>query len=443
MLRGSLGWSVRWKLLLRNLGARFLPLAGFFCAAALLAQQGSNELSGADAYEHSLADRKHLFGDWDGERKRLSERGVDFDIFYISDFLSNVRSAQGEHFAIWDRVRGVVDVDFSRLTDTPDLTFHATGLWQTGFNPQPYLGTIANPSSLTSKNLARFDTYWLDKRWSSERVAVRVGVFGGQDFFGAQPYSSSFVIEPLGYALGNLNSTYESAGPPATPALALRIVPLTHFYFKAMVFAADRNPLTDNPTGFVPRFRGSAAVASEVGWTLGYKATSEHVVLTVAQRRGYSGTYRFGSVVNTSKFKSTGPTSTIDGNYLIYAIGSQALWRTAPNSGVGLDLTVGADWTPPNRSLNNQQTTVGLRYNEPARIRQHNTIGFGYVRSSISAPYAAKSGLPRRPEHALEFNARIELTPSIMVQPVVEQFLDAGGTSKGVTIVGFRVKVDF
>ena len=46
---------------------------------------GQETLSGGDSHELSRSDTHYLFGDWGGERSRLEELGVDFDLHYISD----------------------------------------------------------------------------------------------------------------------------------------------------------------------------------------------------------------------------------------------------------------------------------------------------------------------------------------------------------------------
>src|ERR1700740_185404 len=83
-----------------------------------------------------------------------------------------------------------------------------------------------------------------------------------------------FIIGPSGYALGNLGTTFETANPFATPAAEIRIVPIDHLYLKSMVMAGDPSPLTSNPTGLVPTFRGNPVLVSEIGFTSGRNATS-------------------------------------------------------------------------------------------------------------------------------------------------------------------------
>ena len=146
-------------------------------AASQVAQQET--LSGPDSHETGEGPHGHLLGDWDGERSRLSERGVNFDFQYISDSLSNIKSQQPARFASWNRFRGTIDIDLGALIHQPGWYFHATALWQAGGNLGSYLGLLASPSSLSSANTFRLDSWWLEKRWLNERLTARIGQFAG------------------------------------------------------------------------------------------------------------------------------------------------------------------------------------------------------------------------------------------------------------------------
>jgi len=76
----------------------------------------------------------------------------------------------------------------------------------------------------------------------------------------------------MGYALGNLETTFETFDPPSTPAMELRVVPIRHLYVKSMVMAGDRFQYAHNQTGLVPQFRGAPVSVSEIGFSPGKKS---------------------------------------------------------------------------------------------------------------------------------------------------------------------------
>jgi carbohydrate-selective porin OprB len=424
---------------------RFLALlsSGFLIHVGTLYAQTTQEetLSGPDSHETLQGAHIHLFGEWSGERLRLLQRGIRFDFQYVSDILWNLKSEQKERAAVWSRVRGTIDIDFGALMDQRGLYFHATALWQAGGNMGTYLGLLTSPSGMSSANTFRLDSWWLEKRWLDERLTVRLGQFAGQDFYGAQHYAASFIFEPMGYALGNLFTDFESFDPPSTPAMEVRVAPLAHLYVKSMVEAEDRNPFAHNPTGLVPQFRGVPVSISEIGFTPGKKASSVRAFDNVETRKGYSGLYQLGASYNPGQFKTLSSTKPTYGNYLLYWMASQALWRVDPREARGLDATLAYDWSQPDINRNNTIFTAGLRFNEPLPLRIHNTMSVGYVQNRLSQQFVPPGAPPWRPEHAIEFNTLVHVA-SMLLQPVVQYYANAGGRTQNAIVFGFRVKVE-
>ena len=65
-----------------------------------------------------------------GIRTGLLEKGIVFDFFYISDSRGNPTGGLQQSATTWERVRGTIDIDFSRFMKWLGLQFHATGLWR-------------------------------------------------------------------------------------------------------------------------------------------------------------------------------------------------------------------------------------------------------------------------------------------------------------------------
>lgn len=399
-------------------------------------------LSGPDSHETGQGPHGHLLGDWGGVRPYLFEQGVRFDFQYISDNLTNVHSDRNDRFVSWDRVRGTVDIDFGALIGQAGWYFHATALWQNGGKLGTYLGLLTSPSGMSSSHTFRLDSWWVEKRWLEERLTIRLGQFAGQDFYGAQHYAVSFIFEPMGYALGNLFTDFESFDPPSTPAAEVRVVPFEYLYVKSMVIAEDRDPFSHNPTGLVPQFHGGTVIVSEIGFTPGKKASSVRAFDNVEARKGYSGLYQFGASYNPGDFRTaTGKRES--GNYLLYWMASQALWRVDPNGARGLDATFAYDWSPPDINRNNSLLTAGLRFNEPLPLPIHNTMSLGYVWNHLSSDFRPNNATTWNTEHGLELNMLLDVAPMVLFQPVVQYYANAGGGSEDAVVVGFRTKVEF
>lgn len=398
---------------------------------------------GPDSHETGQGPHGHLLGTWGGERTRLEKRGVKFDFQYVSDSLANFDSVQPDRFASWDRFRATVDIDFGKLQGWHDLYFHATGLWQGGGNLGAYLGVLTSPSGMSSERTIRLDSWWIEKRWLNERIVARVGQFAGQDFYGAQHDAASFIFEPMGYALGNLFTDFEAFDPPSTPAAEVRVMPFRHIFVKSMVEAEDREPFNHNPTGFVPQFRGVPVSISEIGFTPGKNAAHVYAFDNVDSRKGYSGLYQFGASYNPGKFTSPMNSVPLSGNYLLYWMATQALWRLDPKQAKGLDGTFAYDWSPPNLNRNNRMLTAGLRFNEPLPLPIHNTMSFGYVENWLSQRFVPQGSPPWKPEHGIEFNSLLDPLPMLLLQPVIQYYSNVGARSGPAVVFGFRTKIEF
>jgi porin len=429
----------------QSAGILFLLWFGLCIFAAPAPCQVTQEetLSGPDSHETGQGPHGHLLGDWGGVRSNLLERGVRFDLQYISDSLWNIKSEQKERLASWNRFRGTVDIDLGTLVGQHGLYFHATALWQAGGKLVTYLGLLTSPSGMSSANTFRLDSWWLEKRWLNERVTARVGQFAGQDFYGAQHYAASFIFEPMGYALGNLSTDFESFDPPSTPAMEVRVIPFRNLYVKSMVEAEDREPFAHNQTGLVPQFRGVPVSISEIGFAPGKKASSVRAFDNVESRKGYSGLYQFGASYNPGKFPNPTGTKSSSGNYLLYWMANQALWRVDPKGGKGLDATFAYDWSPPDVNRNNTLLTAGVRFNEPLPLRIHNTMSLGYVRNSLSQQFLPQAATPWKAEHGVEFNTLLDVAQMLVLQPVIQYYANVGGRPGRAVVFGFRTKVEF
>ena len=69
---------------------------------------------------------------------------------------------------------------------------------------EPILTASRIQVALVSADTTRLGFWWFKKALANNKLFIRAGQFAGLDFYGDQQQGSSFIIEPLGYALGNL-----------------------------------------------------------------------------------------------------------------------------------------------------------------------------------------------------------------------------------------------
>jgi carbohydrate-selective porin OprB len=387
-----------------------------------------------------------LLGDWGGARTRLEEeKGVKFDFHYVSDFLYNTEGGRQQRANYWERVRGTMDIDFGKLANLQGLSFHITGLWQGGVSSAGTLGSLAGPSSITSIHTTRLDSFWFQQDMFNKKLSVRVGQFAGQDFYGVQNLGGNYILEPLGYAFGNLFNDYEQYDPVSGPAAEIKIAPIRQFYYRAMVSSGNRHPGIDDDNGFHFVKHDSGVFLNEVGFMVDQPGG------TTTKEKYYPGLYKVGSSYNGGKFTDPFSGKVNGGNYLVYFMATQAVFRPEAGSNKGLDVNFGADFSP-NEAYNmvDKQFTGGLSYTGLIPQRSKDIVSFGFVYSNVSDIFSsefANSGLlnPRLgSEKAFDINYLTQVTPWLILQPVVEVFSDLGGVSNQTGVVaGFRTKVTF
>jgi porin len=442
MIHGSRHWE-RTRSLPGLLLALWFPL--FVVVAASTSAQEVTTDGQRSRRADTLLGRRNLFGDWNGERTHLAEVGVTFEFYYVADLEGNPRGGEEQAWAGWGRFRGTIDADLGRAVGAKGLTFHATGVWQFGANLGAKIGTIANPSGLVSAHAGRLDSWWLQQALCNSKVFVKIGQFAGLDFYGDQEDGASYIIEPLDYAMGNLfSTTHESFNPAATPAAEIRFAPTMNFYVKSAALAGNRDPYVQDPTGFHFKIADTPVFVYEIGYVIEPpKSNRSHIAKT------YPGKYKFGAAYNGGKVQNAITGRQSQGNYLLYAMANQAVYRSTPGLNRGLDLDFGFDWSPSETNRQNSQLTAGLRYNGLIPQRDRDGFAVGVVYSRVSNRFSWRETLPgyepRGSEKAIEVNYAIQVSPCWLFQPVFQYYMDVGGSARipNAAVVGLRTKVVF
>src|SRR5260370_32232946 len=107
------------------------------------------------------------------------------------------------------------------------------------------------------------------------------------------------------------------------------------------------------------------------------------------------------------------------GNYLLYWMGSQALWRIDPKEAKGLDAMVAYDWSPADINRDDRLFTAGVRFNEPLPLPIHNTMSAGYVRNRQNQQFVPHGTAGLKTEHGNEFNKLMNVAPMVLLQPLI------------------------
>ncbi len=434
----------------RGLFAIFMLAFAFRCPAQYHLETNYAEPNPAN-------DRQYLFGDLFGVRPKLARKGITFNIESTTDSMGVAHGGVSDQPAAFTRIRGTIDIDLDKLTGTShELSFHATGLWQTGNNIGAQLGSYANPSGLDSVHVFRMDSFWLQKQFADGIVTLRAGQMAGWDFFGNQEYGASYTIEPLNYALGNIfDATRLTYNPAGVPAAYVRLQsfhagnhPLRGVYAKAAAFSGNKNPYQQDTTGLHFVIANSPVIATEAGYVWDAPVSPDQALPT--DRKLYPGIYRFGGVVNYNGIFVDPFTGAINkGSYLYYFMATQAVYRAEAGSNRGLDLTFGYDNSPGSVTEQNSMVTVGGVYHGIIPSRTVDDISFGFVSTHTGSAYSQVNevllGYSLGWEKAYTLDYRAQVKPWLVLQPTIEYYDTIGGNPhrpSGI-VIGLRTVVKF
>jgi carbohydrate-selective porin OprB len=296
------------------------------------------------------------------------------------------------------------------------------------------------------------DSYWLAYTMLDEKVTIRGGQFASMDYYGLSPWIWHFMMEPLSYGFGNRFNDYASFDPASGPGVQLIVNPNKYWYFSSAYTSGNRDPYVQDPNGFHYVKHNSGVLSDAVGIKINQPGQGK-----IAKDKYYSGQYEVGSTYNGGKF--TNPFNPVPlalspdtGNYVVYFMANQAIYRPKAGSNTGLDV-VGGIAVSPNTPYNfvDKNLTFGLLYNGLIPSRPNDQINFGLSYSHVSDKYASAfaAANPTAPlyssEKAFEVNYLFQATPFLYIQPTIQWYTDVGGFAKYGTGVaaGLRTKVTF
>jgi porin len=327
--------------------------------------------------EPSEVSQPNLTGDWGGLRSYLERHGITFTLNYTNDFLANVHGGIKTGAVGIGIFQPALDIDLKKLVGWEGGKFHTHGLVTHGpFFSSTYLGNILAVSNLEAGPVARLYSFWYEQSAFNDRLSVRVGLQSADSQFLQSKTASNFINNGISwptFLAGNL-----PAGGPAyplpDPGIRVRIKPADDVSFQAAVFSGDpsggngSNQGEPIPTGTVFSFRGGAFFIAEASYEPNQGKDA----------KGLPGAYRIGAWYHTSsrfgdqRFDNTGlslvdPLSTgipfnHTGDYGIYGVVDQMLYRVPGTDDQGLSAFFRAGGVPNDRNLISFYADGGLMY---------------------------------------------------------------------------------
>jgi porin len=299
--------------------------------------------------------------------------------------------------------------------------------------------------------VARLYSLWYEQNAFNDRFSVRVGLMSADSQFLQSKTAANFINNGISwptFLAGNLPAS-GPAYPLPDPGIRVRIKPADDVSFQAAVFSGDpsggdgSNQARPLPTGTVFSFRGGAFFIAEASYEPNQGKDA----------KGLPGAYRIGAWHHTSprfgdqRFDNTGrsladPLSTgiplnHTGDFGIYGVVDQMLYRVPGTDDQGLSAFVRVGGAPNDRNLINFYADGGLMYKGPIPRRPDDKIGLAFLYARVgnnargldvdTGQFGNFFFPVRSAETVFELMYQAQLTPWWTVQPEMQYIIRPGG----------------
>ena len=350
-----------------------------------------------------------LLGDLFGLRTALSRYGISLAIQETSEVLGNPTGGAKQGAAYEGLTQAVLQLDTQRAFDWYGGTFNVSALQIHGRNLSgENLLSLQTASGIEADRATRLWELWYDQKLlEDDRLSIRVGQQSADQEFILNPNGAYFVNTMFGWPVV---PSYDLPGggpayPLSAPALRVRYRPVNELAILLGAFSGtptpndNGDPQQANKSGTNFPVRGGLFFA-ELQYT--YPALGGMVYPGEDSPLGH--TYKIGVWYDTRNFDdlrygtdnlplasadSNGLPRRHSGNYSIYALADQQIWRdrTTPNRSVSV---FGRAMGTPQSSRNLVDVSFngGVVYHMPFNRRPDDTVGLGIGYAHVSGAAA-------------------------------------------------------
>jgi len=432
--------------------------------------------------------RSSLLGDIYGLRSALAKYGVTFGLTETSELLGNLTGGVNKGFTYDGLTTGTVTIDTNKAIGLPGGTFNASALQVHGRNLSAVnLGSLQTASGIEADTGTRLWELWYQQAFLDNRVDVKVGQQSLDQEFMVSQNANLFVNTMFGWAA--VPSYDMPAGGPAYPLSALgarfRVKASNNLTVMAGVFdgnpsgvsaSSGIDPQVANAHGTNFNLHNGALYIAELQYAINQPAMGD---MDDGKNHGLPGTYKLGVWYNNEQFSdlrygtdglsltspnSNGQAILHPGDYSIYAVADQMIWRPDPDGTRSLNFFTRLMAAPGDRNLLSFSANAGFVLKAPFAGRDNDAVGLamGYVKvgsASVgtdqdNAALSNGSFSPiRSSETFVEATYQYQLNQWLQLQPDIQYTFNPGGgivnpnnlneRIKNELVVGVRANITF
>ncbi|KVE39063.1 carbohydrate porin [Burkholderia sp. BDU5] len=401
-------------------------------------------------------ERSNLLGDMGGLRSKLGDHGITLNLQETSEYLRNLSGGTHRGGAYDGLTQFGFSVDTEKAIGLPGGTFNASGLQIHGTSlTSRNLQLLQTASGIEAEGATRLWELWYQQSFAGGRADVKIGQQSLDQEFMVSQYAGTFINATFGWPV--LPAVDMPAGGPAYPlsslGVRLRYKPSDAWTVMAGVF--DGNPaggigdaqrLNRHGTNF--NVHNGALFIGELQYALNAPPADPKA----PQPAGLPGMYKLGVWYNSERFDdprydtngvsladpaSNGIAATHRGNYGVYAVADQMVWRPSADSPRSLNVFARVMGAPGDRNAVDFALNAGVTLKAPFAGRDNDTAGLAVSYAKVGSHARGVDGdtgvfttpgYPvRRAETLVEATYQYQVTPWWQLQADFQYAFRPGG----------------
>ncbi len=403
----------------------------------ILAMLFAGNIAHADPFEGPPEPR--IFGDW-GPRARLYEKGIDFQVGYVSELAYNAQGGIRNLVDYTDQVAVGATFNLERLFGFHDAVIQVTYTERAGRNlvDDAQLGTLQLVQEVYGRGqTVRLTQLWFEQEYFNRMVAWKVGRTSmGEDFalFPCHFQNLSF----CGSDPGNIVGGYIFNWPISQWGSRVKVKLDGFGYYQVGVYDQNQQYLGFDNKLWPVFYQGSTGVLVpvELAWLPKFDGGK------------LPGSYRIRWPTGPMPEPATPMPS-------FFTFQQQLTRNASENPEGGLKVFVNGVFADTATATTDQQFAAGLQYTGPISWRPNDVIAFAagttHVNNRVTAVQSLQNSLGLGPvpvknsEYVFELYYQVVPTAGLLFRPNVQYIYSPGGSSqtKDVWVLGLKTVIRF
>ena len=370
----------------------------------------------------------YLFGDWNGNRTCLEDKGITFESVLTYDVMRNVRGGIRPGTAGLSNYNITANVDFDKLEMIKGGTFFTYFIGNSGHSPSNnYIGDYQVVNNIDTFSTFKLYEMWYQQNFMDDQLSV---------LFGVHDYNSEFDV--LNYGINLIGSSFgmgpdiaqvpPSNFPSTTLGVRVRYEPTEDTYALLAVYDGFPGDATHQAGTRISFDKGDGAFTA---YEVGYMEDSEVTYKKFAVGGWYS-TRTYDDFSETSRNNNSG----------VYILTEAKLYDEGNEDAQGLGFFNALGFARADRNQTDFYAGGGLTYQGliPERDSDIFSVGFAYVHNSHDFVEVNSGELL---EKTIEVLYKAQITDYFAIAPDFQYVFNPGMDSslKDAVVIGLRTEL--